>query len=242
MAKAKSRRKTKANADQFKGNKKDGDKAKPNADLENVAKLANSAKANGATNGGHNSSAVVTGISDEELQQLTQQCIDADAEVQTARKLVDKKMGVYRNALKVAKSKGAPKEEIEEYIKMRKFRAKFGDGAIISQHRNLGRIGRVMGDQTIVKFNLYSLLEEGDALNGVKQEGSEPIEKLDAELQGQNAFRHGNPRSGNKYTPGSEEYAQWDTGWLNAEYAFMNPDNPVRPVAPAAEVAETAAA
>lgn len=180
-------------------------------DLNQVEQVATSAAAaNKAIGPGHNG----TGITDDELQRQTQACWDAHAEVTVAMRAVDKARGVYRNTLKVAKDKGAPKDEILDYIKIRTIREKRGTGAVVTQHRNIGRIMRVMGDPLFEQYELFSVAKEE-----FNDSGSPIKNGMDPELQGNHAYRNNEPLSNNPFNAGTVEHVDWTNGWKEGERA-----------------------
>lgn len=212
------RRKKQADASQFsKGAKVEG--------LETVEKLANSAAAAKPKGIGHNSG----GITDDELKRQIQKIAEAKADVDKQQAVLDKAKGVLRNAYKVAKDRGAPTDEIRDYFAMKRL----SEGEVVTSHRNMGRILRVMNDPLGTQYNLFA----EPAAEG-EEPGKPTVGAMDAELQGQAAYRNNEPTSNNPFQPGTDNYVAWDTGWHNAmkhTVMAMGPNSPTE----ASDAAET---
>lgn len=190
--------------------------------LEEVSKLANSA-ASGKTKGiGHNSG----GITDDDLKRMIDESAAAKSDVDAAQKILDKAKGVYRASLKVVKDRAgaAMKDAVVNYLVEKKQRENSGDGVVITDQRNKARILRVMSDPLYTQWKLFD--DEPDTA-GTKAERKSPP-GMDAELQGQHAFHNSEPISNNPFTPGTDNFVQWEAGWKNAERAAvakMGPKN-----------------
>lgn len=206
MAK-KPRRTKKADPSKFaKGAKVEG--------LDNVARLAASAAA--ATKGiGDNSS----GITDDELHRQIDKILEAKADVDKIQTSLDKAKGVLRNAYKVAKDKGAPIDDVRAWVQLKRL----SQGEVVTSHRNIGRIMRVMGDPLGTQYNLFSVPADEPGEEG-KPKSAHPA--MDAELQGQHAYRNNEPRTNNPFTQGTEEFVAWDGGWNNAMNANIRSMGP----------------
>ncbi|WP_319798303.1 hypothetical protein [Nitrobacter sp.] len=195
------RRKTKADSSAFsEGAKVEG--------LDQVSKLASSAAAGKSKGIGHNSG----GITDDELKRQIDHGISLYADVLAAKKVYDKAQSAWRSGIDIAVAAGAPKAEFQQYIKDKAKRAEDGDGATVAHHRNMNRILRVMGDPLGTQWNLFAVAgEEVDDKTGKPANSA-----MDAELQGQAAYRNNEPETNNPFQPGTEDYVAWDNGWRNA--------------------------
>src|SRR5262245_44105337 len=113
---------------------------------------------------------------------------------------------------KVAEKCGADWDVIKLYAKYAK-RVRLGEmGEIVTEFRRLGALMRLMGSPLHTQLGLF--IEE-------PQEGAPGSAKpgMDAELQGQAAWRNDEPRTNNPFQPGTEKFVAWDTGYGNAQAA-----------------------
>lgn len=210
---AKQRRKKAADASDFEeGAKVEG--------MEQIEKAAKSVAAKNKAKGvGDNSS----GITDDELKRQIEHCISLYGDLMVAKGLYDKANGAWRAGIDIAKEAGAPKKELVDYIKSRADRAKNGDGPLVTYHRNMGRLARVMNDPIGTQWGLFDV--RGD--DQVDETTGKPASAaMDAELQGQAAWRNNEPVSNNPFTPGSEEFVQWEAGHNNAMAAHARKMGP----------------
>jgi hypothetical protein len=180
--------------------------------LENIEKAAASRAAETKKKGiGHNSGS----ITDDELKRQTEHCISLYGDLMVAKGLYDKANGAWRAGIDIAKEAGAPKKELVDYIKGRAERAKNGDGPMVAYHRNYGRLARLMNDPIGTQWGLFEV--RGD--NEIDEATGKPASAaMDAELQGQAAFRNGEPCEP-PFQPATEEFVLFEQGWKNAERA-----------------------
>lgn len=178
--------------------------------LDNISKLASSAaKANEAKGIGHNSG----GITDDELKRQVDHCTSLYNDLMAAKAIYDAASGAWRAGLDIAKEAGAPKKALIEYIQGKHKRKTVGDGPMIAHARDMGRIARLMGDPIGTQWGLWDVRGD-DEVNPAT--GKAASSAMDAELQGQAAYRNNEPKSNNPYQPGTEDYVSWDTGWESA--------------------------
>lgn len=179
--------------------------------MEDIEKASRSRAAENKKNGiGHNSAASIT---DDELKRQTEHCISLYGDLLLAKGLYDKANGAWRAGIDIAKDAGASKKELVDYIKARAERAKNGDGPTVTYHRNYGRLLRVMNDPIGTQWGLFEVRAD-DEVN--EATGKPASTAMDAELQGQHAWSNNEPISNNPFTPGSEEFVQWEAGHNNA--------------------------
>lgn len=212
------RRKKAADASAFsEGAKVDG--------LDEIEKAARSRAAENKKKGiGHNSAS----ITDDELKRQTEHCISLYGDLMVAKGLYDKANGAWRAGIDIAKEAGASKKELVDYIKDRFKRSKDGDGPTVTYHRNYGRLLRVMNDPIGTQWGLFDV--RGD--NEVDETTGKPASAaMDAELQGQAAWRNNEPESNNQYPPGTEEHVDWQRGFRNAMAAAAREMGPAESTA-----------
>lgn len=135
------------------------------------------------------------------------------------KEAVAEQVAVLRNRYKTSKDDGCDNDAIRLYLKIKKRPA----GEIVSEHRSLGRILRLMEDPLGTQWQLFSIPADVEAA----KEGVVPME---AELQGQHAYSNGEPLENNPFgsEPGSQNYVDWRQGWVNAQNAkarSMGPSN-----------------
>ncbi|MCF8534091.1 MAG: hypothetical protein K9G48_13875 [Reyranella sp.] len=192
-------------------------------DLNEVEKVAASAAAANKKAGmGHNSG----GMSDDELKLTIEKIKEQKGEVSAAKKVYDREKGVLQNLYKVAKDKGAPTDEIREYLALKELTT----GAVVTSHRNFARIARLEGDPLYTQYDLWKSAEvKADEADAARS-------NMEPELQGQHAYSNSEPLSNNPFLQGTVDYVDWETGWKNAEKgtaARMQPNGAAAAAAPA---------
>lgn len=180
------------------------DFAGPDADAEAIEKLASAAAKENAKAGKN-----AGPISDEALARHIDLIQAAELEYDEARDATAVKSGILRNRYKVAKNDGADIEALKLALKL----AKRTSGEVVTEHRNVGRIIRLMNLPIGHQFNLFSVPEDEAA------EAAGKPNAMDAELQGQAAYRNSEPVINNPFQPGTQEHVDWRQGWNNAQTA-----------------------
>lgn len=180
------------------------DFAGPDAAKEAIEKLAKSA-AEANAKAGHNSGEVP----DETIARHVDLIKAAEIEWREARDKAAELQGVLRNRYKVAKGDGVDIDSLKLAFRI----AERASGEVVSEQRNVGRYLRIMGSPLGTQWSLF----DGDAGG----EGKAAVGALDAELQGQAAWRNKEPPENNPFTPGTENFVQWATGYGNAEAAAL---------------------
>lgn len=185
-----------------------GDHAGPDHDQEQIEKLSKAAKkANG--NAGHNS-----GEPPDEVVQRNAAAIEvALSEVDAALRIVQTaraNLGVARKTAKTDLGSKAWVDSVVAAVKLKRQAEKGGTGEIVTEHRQMGRVLRLLNVPLFTQFNLFSGAEtEIPAELGGKN-------GMDAELQGQHAWRNSEPESNNPFPAGTENHVMWQQGFRNA--------------------------
>lgn len=183
-----------------------GDFAGPNADRENIEKLAKAAEeANKKI--GHNSEP-----SDEIIKRNADAIEVALVEIDAALRIVQAARAGLAVARKNAKTDFGSKgwvDSVEAAVKLKRAAEKGGSGEIVTEHRQMGRILRLLDTPLGTQFGLFDVAADKDDPVTAKP-------TMDAELQGQHAWANNEPISNNPFTPGSEEFVAWEAGHNNA--------------------------
>lgn len=191
------------------------DFAGPDADAEAIEKLASAAAKENEKRGKN-----AGPISDEAMLRHIQLIQAAELEFDEARDAAAVKSGILRNRYKVAKNDGADIEALKLALKL----AKRTSGEVVTEHRAVRRIILLMNLPIGHQFDLFKVGGDDEAAAEGKPNG------MDAELQGQAAYRNSEPIVNNPFTQGTEDYFNWSQGWRNAQNATaqsMRPDGGV---------------
>lgn len=122
---------------------------------------------------------------------------------------------------KVAKKCKVDWDLVKRYYDDHKVIRKGGMGAMVTDERRYRHLLRLMGSPLGTQFTLWDVEPEQPA-------GASAKPGMDAELQGQHAFSNSEDRENNPFTPGTEEFADWDRGWnsaFDATARSMGPTN-----------------
>lgn len=177
-----------------------GDFAGPDHDKEQIEKLAKSAAAENAKIG-HNGSEPP----DEVVQRNAAAIEVALSDVDAALRIVQQaraNLGVARKTAKTDLGSKAWVDSVVAAVKLKRDADKGGMGEIVQEHRQMGRVLRLINCPLGTQFNLFSVAEEDT-------DGA----KMDAALQGEQAGREGVPRDNNPFTPGKPDWFAWNNGW-----------------------------
>lgn len=117
---------------------------------------------------------------------------------------------------KIAKKRGVDWDLVRRYHEDHKRIRKGAMGAMVTEERRYRWLLKFMGSPLGTQHTLWDV--EADTGDDASAKPG-----MDAELQGQHSFRNSEPRENNPFGAGTEQYADWDRGWLNAEGAFLNP-------------------
>lgn len=182
-----------------------GDFAGGDADKETIEKLAEAAK-KANEKGGHNSEPP-----DEVINRNFDSIELSLIEIDNASRIMQKARAGLKAALDTAKTDCGSKAwalSIQASVKLKRQGEKGGNGELVTEHRQIGRILRLKGVPLGVQFKLFAF--EGEPADGA------PVAAFDPELQGQAAWRNSEPRTNNPFQQGTQEFVDWDTGFGNA--------------------------
>lgn len=185
------------------------DFAGPDHDKEQIEKLAKAAAdANGKA--GHNS-----GEPPDEVVQRNAVAIEvALSEVDAALRIVQAaraNLGVARKTAKTDLGSKAWVDSVVAAVKLKRQSEKGGTGEIVTEHRQMGRVLRLMNCPLGTQFNLFGVAAETEIPESLGGKNG-----MDAELQGQHAWRNSEPESNNPFQAGSENHVMWQQGFRNA--------------------------
>lgn len=149
-------------------------------------------------------------VSDEAMLRHIELIQAAELEYDEARDVTAQRSGVLRNRYKVAKNDGVDIEALKLALKL----AKRSAGEVVTEHRNVGRIIRLMNLPIGHQFDLFKVAGDDEAEPGKST-------AMDAELQGQHAYSNSEPITNNPFDPvhDTDRYNEWRSGWINAQNA-----------------------
>lgn len=177
----------------------------PDADKANIERLAAAAKEANAK-AGHNSGEPL----DEVIKRNADAIEVALIEIDTAMRTVQAARAGLAAAQKTAKTDLGSKEWVESVkaaVKLKRAAAKGGTSSIVSEHRQMGRVLRLLDTPLGVQFNLFAMpTDEEIKADPVKSEA-------EATLAGEKAGREGQPMDNCPHTPGSAEAFAWRNAW-----------------------------
>lgn len=114
---------------------------------------------------------------------------------------------------KVAEKCGVDWDVVKLYAKYAK-RIRIGEtGEIVTEQRRLASLMKIMDCPLHTQFGLFPEL--------VEETGAPSRPGMDAELQGQHAYRNKEPRENNPFQPGTQEHVDWGQGWNAAQTATV---------------------
>lgn len=205
------------------------DFAGPDAAKEAIEKLAKSASEANAK-AGHNSGEVP----DETLQLHVSLIKAAKLELAELLKDVAAKRGVLGNRKKVAKKDGCDVEAIMLGLKLEERVATGGSSPIVSEHRQVGRVLKILDCPLYTQFKLFDL----DAEQHTETKSEEDLIK-EATLAGEHAGLNGEPKENNPHrnAPGSPKWFGWNNGWQVGADKLTDSFKTGRAPAPAGEAA-----
>lgn len=108
---------------------------------------------------------------------------------------------------KVAEKCGVDWDVVKLYAKYQK-RIRIGEmGEVVTEQRRLASLMRIMDCPLHTQFGLFPEMTE---------EAASAKPGMDAELQGQAAWRNNEPESNNPFQGGTDEHVDWQRGFRNA--------------------------
>jgi hypothetical protein len=114
---------------------------------------------------------------------------------------------------KVAKKLKVDWDLVKRYYEEHKAIRKGGMGAMVTDERRYRRLLQLMGSPLGTQFTLWGVEAEQQPGEASAKPG------MDAELQGQHAYRNNEPRENNPFQPGTQDHVDWGLGWNNAQTA-----------------------
>ncbi len=137
-------------------------------------------------------------------------CNEYTAEMLTMEDLERQKSevaGRISSIRKVAKKLKVDWDLVRRYYADHKNIRKGGMGAMVSDERRYRQLLVLMDSPLGTQFTLWQ----------VEPEGATSKPSMEPELAGQHAWSNKEPRQNNPYQQGTEEFVQWDNGWVAAE-------------------------
>lgn len=185
------------------------DFAGPDADRENMEKLAAAAKEANAR-GGHNSEPTL-----DALRSSANEIEVALVEIDGAAKIMGSARAKLATARKVSKSLLGSKtwvDSVEAAVKLKRASDKGGMGGIVTEHRQIGAVMRAIECPLYTQFNLFAVAEDAAEPGATKDEKS--VER-EAWMAGEHAGMNGEPKGNNPHQgqPGSPKWFEWNNGW-----------------------------
>lgn len=137
-------------------------------------------------------------------------------EIDNAARIMQKARAGLKAARDTAKTDCGSKawvDSIVASVKLKRQGEKGGNGELVTEHRQIGRILRLKGVPLGVQFKLFAFAEE-------PADGT-PVAAMDAELQGQHAYAEGAKLTDNPFhhADDAERYNDWHHGWTQAQNA-----------------------
>lgn len=189
-----------------------GKYAGANNDKEEIEKLSAAAKKNN-TKAGHNAEPT-SEVLDRNFDSIERALL----EIAAAGRIMQKARAGLAAARKTAKTdcggSSAWVDSLVASVKIKRDGEKGGNGAMVTEHRQIGRILRLKGVPIGTQFNLFAVPEEP----ATDADGA-PAPGMDAELQGQHAYSNGEKPENNPFQAGTAEHQDWSVGYYNAQSA-----------------------
>lgn len=183
-----------------------GDFAGPDADRENIEKLAKAAEEANAK-AGHNSGEPADEVLDRNFDAIEVAWNDIDA----AGRIMQKARAALAATRKTAKTDCGSKawvDSIEASVKLKRQTDKSGSSELVAEHRQIGRILRLKNVPLGTQFGLYAFPEvEPEAPKDEKTIANE------AYLAGEHAGLNGEPKENCPHHAGTPQAFGWRNGW-----------------------------
>jgi hypothetical protein len=145
----------------------------------------------------------------EAWRRAANEAIAEDLEISKLQEAIAECRGRLSSIRKYSKSLGVDWDVVSAYRRKAK-RIRNGElGAMVTETRLEIELGHIMDCPLYTQFEMFKLPD-------VSAEGAPPKPGMDAELQGQHAWRNNEPISNNPFTPGSEDFVAWEQGHNNA--------------------------
>lgn len=184
--------------------------AGPDAERDAIEKIAN-AKAAAAKEAEADSKNGDNGgpIMDEDAwRRAANEAVSEDIEIGRLMEQVAEARGRLSSIRKVAKSCGVDWDVVKDYVKLQK-RIRNGEmGSIVTEHRRMGDLMKIMDCPLYTQFSLFATAAEEAAAPK-----DEKTIEAEATLAGEHAGLNGEPIDNCPYTPGTSQAFGWRNGW-----------------------------
>jgi hypothetical protein len=175
-----------------------------------AAKAAAATEAEQDATKGHNGGPI---LDENAWMRATNEYVAEQIEIDTLMEKVAEVRGRISSIKKVAEKCNVDWDVVKLYAKYAKRERQGESGAVVTEMRRLGALMRLMGSPLHTQFGLFAEEPTAAATNGAARPA------MDAELQGQHAYRNSEPEGNNPFPPGSDEHVDWQRGWRNAQEA-----------------------
>lgn len=165
--------------------------------IETLSKAAKKANAKGKNTGE---------ISEEAIARHVDLIKAAELEWREKRDEATALKGVLANRYKVFKNDGGDTDALKLAFRI----AERVSGEVVTEQRAVGRYLKIMGAPIGTQWTLFEEEPGESAAPGVG---------MDAELQGQAAYRNSEPYGNCPFQPGTQYHQDWSSGWMNAQAA-----------------------
>ena len=152
-------------------------------------------------------------IDEEAWKSASQRTLAEHIEIDKLNEQIAECRGRISSIKKTARAQGVPWHAVQSYVKDQRRIMKGQMGEIVTEERDRGTMHRLNNSPIGTQFGLWDQPVE------TPQPGEKP-RALDPELQGQHAARNLEPIDSNPFTPGSQEFVDWDRGFRNADGAM----------------------
>lgn len=177
---------------------------------EAIEKIANAKAAAEADKKGDNGGPI---MDEAAWRRACNESIAEDLEIDRLQEQIAECRGRLSSIRKVAKSCGVDWDVVVDYRRIQK-RIRNGEmGAIVTEHRRMGELMKIMDCPLFTQFELFKLPADQLA------DGAEP--EMEAELAGQHAYGQGAKLTDNPFhaATDTERYNEWHHGWTQAQNA-----------------------
>lgn len=182
-----------------------GDFAGPNADQANIERLAAAAAAANAK-AGHNSGEPPKEVIERNFNAIEVCLIEIDAAAGVMAK-ARQALGAAEKTAKTDTGSKAWADSIKEAVKKKRAAAKGGASDMVTEHRQIGYVLRMMDVPLYTQFGLFNMPDEAE----IKSDPAKS--EAEATLAGEKAGREGQPMDNCPHTPGTPEAFAWRNAW-----------------------------
>lgn len=153
---------------------------------------------------GHNSGSVPDEVYERHLDKIetTSKAMDK------AKEAYDQAKGVHQAAFKAAKGDGVNTDA----VRLARSLHKRDHGVVAQDFADTGRVLRLINSPLGTQFGLFADVELPKPVSAV--------------LQGQHAGKNGEDRQNNPFPPNTDEFVQWDGGWMEKQAEMVRKMGP----------------